>query len=44
MSGRLTNLVHLALHCKVVRILALEALGALAMTEELAYNGLGVHT
>lgn len=37
------RLVRLALHAQVVGELALEALGALAVAEVLAHNGLGVH-
>ena len=37
------GLVRLALHRQVVAELALEALGALAVAEVLAHNGLGVH-
>ena len=37
------DLAALALHVEVVRKLALEPLGALAVAEELAHNRLGVH-
>ncbi len=41
--GEDVDLAALALHVEVVRKLALEPLGALAVAEELAYNRLGVH-
>lgn len=37
------DLGSLLFHVEVVRVLALEALGALAMAEKLAHDGLWVH-